>query len=181
MHYVLISHCRLFKLMRKTQVICGTGHLRDCSHGCSFLSLSYQKAHETRRQPARTVRAYLDSLLKRDHEGQLCEDGELPLLGHGQRRGLDAHCNRAEAASRHVSPSAPGHPGEAPPRRSARGPATHRDQTQSRGARRRLAGPGPEPPSAEGVGPGDSPSRVERSGPILPIRRDLHAFRDAGT
>lgn len=46
--------------------------------------------------------AYLDPFLKGDHEGQLCQDGELPLLGHGQRRGLHAHYDMRESCVSHA-------------------------------------------------------------------------------
>lgn len=46
--------------------------------------------------------AYLDPFLKGDHEGQLCQDGELPLLGHGQRRGLHAHYDMCESCVSHA-------------------------------------------------------------------------------
>lgn len=150
--------------------------------------------------------AYLDPFLKGDHEGQLCQDGELPLLGHGQRRGLHAHYDMCESCVSHACsprgarkaagqakleknrPAGPGRGGAArgregpSPRWSAK--ATARG-VRSPGHTGRATATACSAALTEQGGVGgaarDSPSRLDCRGPILPMRRNRHACLEAGT
>lgn len=150
--------------------------------------------------------AYLDPFLKGDHEGQLCQDGELPLLGHGQRRGLHAHYDMCESCVSHAcSPrgarraagqaklekNRPAGPGRGGAARGREGPSP---RWSAKATARGVRSPGHTGRATAtacsavlteqgGVGGAarDSPSRLDCRGPILPMRRNRHACLEAGT